>query len=124
MNISARIKLENEIVFLIVQSALDLGFTVEHNNGEEITAIATPGEETRAQSFKRLMGEVQQCDEEYLTIKDDKGLRVGIVYLVYGNEGWDVINDHTANDQMTMILAPAAKYIAELLSDDENLVIA
>ena len=123
MNISQRIKIENEIVFLTVQSALDLGFTVEHNNGEEITAIATPNEENRALSFKRLMDEVQQCDEEYITIKDDKGLRVGMVYFVYGNDGYDVINDHTVNDDMEKILAPA-NALAESYSEGQWVTIA
>jgi len=122
MNISTRIKLENKIVFLTVQSALDLGFTVEHSDGEAIT-IATPDEENRALSFKRLMGEVQQCDEEYLTIKDDKGLRVGIVYFVYGNDGWDVIHDHTVNDDMEKILAPA-NALAECYSEGQWVTIS
>lgn len=98
--------IEYEIVFTIIQNALDLGYTVSHNNGEEITCIAAP-DDNRAINFKRMMQEIRQCDEEYLTFKDAKNMRVGMVYLVYGNDGWDVINDHTANDEMTRILSRA-----------------
>ncbi len=98
--------IEYEIVFTIIQNTLDLGYTVSHDNGEGITCIAAP-DDNRAINFKRMMQEIRQCDEEYLTFKDAKNMRVGMVYLVYGNDGWDVINDHTANDEMTRILSRA-----------------
>ena len=106
MNIQNVVRMEREIVFTIIQNALDLGYTVSHNNGEEITCIAAP-DDNRAINFKRMMEEIQQCDEEYLTFKDSKNMRVGMVYLVYGNDGHDVICDHTANDEMTNILSRA-----------------
>jgi len=98
--------IENEIVFTIIQNALDLGYTVSHTNGEEVTCVAAP-DDYRAINFKRMMKEIRQCDEEYLTFKDSKNMRVGMVYLVYGNDGHDVICDHTANDEMTNILSRA-----------------
>lgn len=97
-------RIERDIVFTIIQSALDLGFSVSHSNGEEVTCRAAPGDE-RAIQFKQMMREIRQTDEEYLTFRDAKNMRVGMVYLVYGNDGWDV----TDNDDMTKILAPANK---------------
>ena len=99
--------IENEIVFTIIQNALDLGYTVIHHNGEDATVTAYPDDEDREAIIKEMMEEVRQCDEERLIFRDKKGSRVGMVYLVYGNDGHDVICDHTDNDEMTNILSRA-----------------
>jgi len=101
-------RIEREIVFAIIQNALDLNYTVIHHNGEEVTVMAHP-DENRARDFRRIMDEIQQCDEERLIFRNADGQRVGTVLLVYGNDGHDVICDHTDNDEMHCILAGANK---------------
>ena len=60
------------------------------------------------------MKQLHACDEEGLIFHDAEGRRVGVVSLVYGNGGYDVIADHTVNDQMTALVAGADR-LAETL---------
>lgn len=106
MNIQNIARIEREIVSTIIQNALDLNYTIIHHNGEETTAAAHPNG-NRAKDFRKMMNEIRQCDEEYLIFKNADGKRIGSVFLVYGNDGYDVINDHTDNDEMNKILASA-----------------
>src|SRR5215471_7229345 len=46
-------------------------------------------------------------DEETLVIRRASGPRIGSVFLVYGNDGPDVICNHTDSDDMNALLAPA-----------------
>jgi hypothetical protein len=43
-----------------------------------------------------IMGTIQACDEERLRVKRD-GKHLGTIYLVYGNDGWDVICDYSVS---------------------------
>jgi len=108
MNIQNIARIEREIVSAIIQNALDLNYTVIHHNGDEVTVMAHP-DENRARDFHKMMDEIRQCDEERLIFRNADGQRVGSVFLVYGNDGYDVINDHTDNDEMDRILEKANK---------------
>ena len=108
MEIENIARIENIIVKTIIQDALDLGYSIIHHNGEDDTISVKP-EEDREKTVDAIMQEVRQCDEEYLIFYDDriKRRRVGEVFLVYGNDGYDVICDHTDNEEMDRILAGA-----------------
>jgi len=99
--------IERAIVKTIIQDALDLGYTVIHNDGEEVTSRAEP-QYDREKTIVEMMDNIRHCDEEYLTIGKN-GKRIGGIFLVYGNDGYDVICDHTDNEEMTEILAGANK---------------
>lgn len=55
------------------------------------------------------MKQLHACDEEGLIFHDAEGRRVGVVSLVYGKGGYDVIADHTVNERMSALVAGAEK---------------
>jgi hypothetical protein len=71
-----------------VTDALNAGFALSVDNGEELSAPTT--------KRKEILGAMMQCDEDRLYYHKDAEL-VGWVYFVYGNDGWDVISDYTTN---------------------------
>jgi len=109
MNIENIARIERSIVKTIIQDALDFGYVVMHHNGEEATITVHPSDD-REKAVSDIMDEIRQCDEEQLIFSDPKdwpGKRVGFVFLVYGNDGYDVICDHTDSEEMDQILAGA-----------------
>jgi len=60
-----------------------------------------------------VMKELMAADEEHLYVYRD-GKRIGWVYFVYGNSGWDVISDYTVN------LEPVMKIVGELEDELEK----
>lgn len=100
--------MENAIIRTLVEDALDLGYTVIHHNGEEITASARVWEErTKEDAANVIMGQIRQCDEERLIFRKN-GQRAGSVLLIYGN-GDAVISDYTDNEEMERIVAGASE---------------
>lgn len=62
-----------------------------------------------------VMQQIHACDEEYLRVcyDDQSGRRMfGTVYLVFGNDGWDVICDYTLS--LEELLAGANALAGEL----------
>lgn len=87
-DVKRRQKVERMIVRRIVTDAIRLGYTVDVNDGEEVTVMAST-------SVRKVMAAVMTTDEDYLILH--KGKKRGWVRLVYGNDGWDVVNDYTTN---------------------------
>lgn len=85
-----RILTERKICFKLVDLLLAEGCTITHHNGEEAEVKkSTDKAAIRAAFFATDM-------ETLYAYKD--GERVGWWSLVYGNDGWDVISDYSAND--------------------------
>jgi hypothetical protein len=103
MNLETRIKIEKRIASTIVKSAIAQGYSVTIDNGGGWEGdYEIEGATQAAPAIRALMA----TDEE--TIIFCKGPRkVGAVFLVYGNDGWDVISDHTVNAETYSILQPA-----------------
>ena len=73
----------------------------------------------RSRNLDEIMGDIGQCDEETIIVRHctpdgSTGIKVGGIYLVYGNEGWDVICDHTDSTTMHELLEGANKLADEL----------
>ena len=88
MSVRMRQEVEMKIAVAFINSALAKGYTVGVNNGEDDYPPMTDVE-----AIKKLM---MQTDEEHLTIFKN-GKKVGWVFLVYGNSGYDVISDYSTN---------------------------
>jgi len=96
-----RIQLEATIVKKVVKIFLGLGCALRVNDGESLRP------ELPTLSATEILAELMETDEDYLeifntaTTADDgtaiDGKRHGWVRFVYGNDGWDVINDYTTN---------------------------
>jgi hypothetical protein len=98
MSVKMRQKVEREISTALIRELLRQGFHVSVDNGEEETKPMAKESAILAAMF--------QCDEDRLYAWRDAD-RFGWVYLVYGNDGWDVISDYTVNLECAM--GPANK---------------
>lgn len=94
-----RQRTEYRIIRAFVRAALKAGHAVGVHNGEEGFGPFT-GE-------RQVLKQIMSVDDEHLTVYKD-GKRVGWVYLVYGNDGCDVISDYTVNLEPMMAEADAA----------------
>jgi hypothetical protein len=89
-----RQKIERQIVRKVIDDAISAGYTLSVFDGEEET-LSNCGD---AQAVFDAMFTTDQ-DHLYL-LKGGKD--IGWVFFVYGNSGWDVINDHTTNIEMIL----------------------
>lgn len=99
MSIKLRQELELRIIRAIIKEALAVGITVSVYDGEEWTV-------KNSEKLSDIMKAVMTTDEDTLRFNTCSGERIGDVLLVYGNDGWDVIADHTESIAMNNILAP------------------
>jgi hypothetical protein len=84
--------MERQIVEALVNEAFKRGFTkiIIDNGGddeEQITCTDT----------KEVMASIRQTDEEHLFFVHPDVAKMPCVYLVYGNDGYDVIADHSSS---------------------------
>lgn len=100
MNIKQRQRIEHAIVKKLIEDAIALGYMVSHSNGEYYTIKLS-------QDVDAIMAEINQCDEERLVFRDGNGERIGSVFLAFGNDGHDVICDHSSGERMEAILLNA-----------------
>ncbi len=103
--LQSRIATETLIAMQCVTTALDMGHSVSVNDGEEFTV-------EKSRDKKAIKAALQTTDEDYLHFYRADGTRIGWVFLVYGNEGWDVMSDSgwpasTDGSELAAILLPA-----------------
>jgi hypothetical protein len=101
-----RREMEIAIVTKLVNTAIHLGYDVSVYDGE-----AWP---IKHSTFAlNVLAEMFATDEQSLHFHSGKR-HIGVVDLVYGNEGWTVIADNTESAEMTAILAPAEELARQL----------
>ena len=91
MNVQNRQRVEKEIATAIINAAIAKGYTFKVDNGgddDEVISTTTLDETLKA---------MFATDEEHLYIVGPNGKNIGWVFFVYGNDGWDVVNDYTTN---------------------------
>jgi hypothetical protein len=88
-----RLETEEKIVKKLIKRALDSEYYITVNDGEEDVVI-------KSRDYPKIIDAVFSTDEDYLSFYKaaDADDRVGIVYLVYGNDGFDVISDYASSD--------------------------
>lgn len=90
MAIRSRIAIERRIVRSLVTEFLSQGFSLSVFDGEERSKITMDAQE--------VYDAIMNTDEDILLVYRESE-HVGSVKLVYGNDGWDVMNDwHTVLD--------------------------
>lgn len=88
-----RINLEKRIARTIVEDALAAGFSLNVHNGGDVHELKAPTTDK-----KTILNIMFKTDEEHLLVyNSSNGQRIGWVYFVYGNDGWDVVSDYTTN---------------------------
>lgn len=113
--IRTRILIERAIIRRAVRDILaahDGAYCISVSDGE-----AWPVK--RSRDLDTIMADIGQCDEESIRIRRvadpvGSGPSCGNVYFVYGNDGWDVIADHTDSLLVTELLAGASELADEL----------
>lgn len=101
--IRQRILMERHIIRHFVKSLLardGAPYTISIYDGEEWPV-------TGSRDVAAIMADIGACDEEWLVVRQktpEANRNVGKLYLVYGNDGWDVIADCSATDELDMLL--------------------
>ncbi len=94
--------MERQIIKALVTEAFKRGFTkiIIDNGGddeEQITCTDT----------KEVMASIRQTDEEHMFFAHPDVAKMPCVFLVYGNDGYDVIADHSLSlNEMIETLDP------------------
>jgi len=89
MNVETRQMIEREIIAALAQAAISRGYSVAIDNGEEL--------KPRTKSLEVVMGQVMETDTETMVAYNDELTAMGWFDLVYGNDGWDVVADHSTD---------------------------
>jgi hypothetical protein len=103
MNIETRQMIEKGIAKRVVRSAIEAGFTLSLYDGGEWPV-------KRSRKLSEVVGAMFTVDEERLDIRNAEGGLIGNVWFVYGNDGYDAINDHTESNTMRKLLSDAVAY--------------
>jgi len=93
VSVKHRIEVERKIVRAFIREALAKGYSVSVYNGGDEPEIDKSRDETALRKAVMLSDD----DRIYLFIDNE---RVGWAWFVYGNDGWDVISDYTANAEL------------------------
>lgn len=95
MSVKMRIEVEKKIVLQAAKSLIEAGFAISIDNGDNDGEDFELAHSIDLEAIER---EMYQTDEEHFYVaKANDGKIIGWVYLVYGNDGWDVISDYTTN---------------------------
>lgn len=93
-------QMDMKIAKQIVTDALYRKYTVSVNDGEEWTV-------KRSSDFNQIIEALASTGEDLLKFRSESGEALGTVYLVWGNCGWDLITDHSANEVIAELLTGA-----------------
>ena len=112
MNVQQRQAIERKIVEQVIDAAFDQSYTIRIDNGgeeDEMIICRTPDD---------AKANIMQTDEEYLhffkwDFDESKWVGHGWVWCVYGNDGWDVIADYSAEGPVAKIVDPIVDAIVD-----------
>lgn len=82
-------QLEHQVIGKLLDDALAAGLDVDVNDGAETTL-------RHSKDKAAILLAMFTTDEDWLTFWDGPNPR-GWVRLIYGNDGWDVINDYVTS---------------------------
>lgn len=99
------VTLEKRIAMTIIDAALRHNLTVSIFDGDENCV-------KKSRNRTELRNALRSTDQDELTIRDLDGKKVMWVLLVYGNDGWDVVADHSISTE----------WEAKLLADAQTIV--
>ena len=114
-NVKMRIAVEKAIAERIVDDALAQGYTVSVNDSEVWTL-------NNSTDKAAIMAAMFTSDADQLSF-GMYGTDQGWVYLVYGNDGYDVISDYSSNQRTSAILE-GANALAEKIENGDFKIVA
>jgi hypothetical protein len=102
MTVKIRQKIEREIITQFVKDALSAGYrlAVSLERGYDVEDMLLGSTDQ-----KKIVDEAMSGDEAHIfvqpatgpTVEDNSVVSIGWVYVVLGNDGYDVISDYTTN---------------------------
>jgi hypothetical protein len=99
MNVKQRQSIEKQIARKIIKDALAAGYRVSVHDGEDYAVV-------RSKKGAEIFAALCTTDDDRLFFSTEhEGRRAGWVWLVYGNDGYDVICDYTATPEIERLLA-------------------
>ena len=110
MNAQTRQKLERRIARETVTAAIRAGYAVSVHDGEAYAI-------KRSTNASDIIAAMFSTDQDTLVIRDASGARLGMVWFVYGNDGFDVIADYSVS--LEAFLTPVHE-IARKLEKEYN----
>lgn len=99
MSVKMRQMVERRIASRLVRDAVRAGYQLSIDYGD--------GEMGPFSTVEAIKGVMFQGDDDRVYYYKN-GTRVGWVWLVYGNDGWDVISDYTTN--LASVVEPACEF--------------
>lgn len=104
MSVKMRQNVERKIARRLISDALKAGYSITVNDGGEDVLKCS-------KHLGQILAAMFSTDEDRLFMhREDNPKYYGWVHFVYGNDGWDVVNDYTINLEPIM-------YGAEKLAD-------
>lgn len=97
-------RMERDITKRTIRALLEAGFWLAVHDGEELSRS------TRDPDF--VLDLLMDLDDAYLYAVSPTEGNIGWVRFVYGNDGWDSINDCTVN--LETVLKPVDEYVDSL----------
>lgn len=94
--VKKRQAVEKRIARQVITDAIKDGYSLNVFNGGDTYELPAP-----STKVKDILGAMFATDDERLYFWKD-GKRCGWVWFVYGNDGWDVVCDHSENVQHIM----------------------
>jgi len=91
MSVKMRQIVEREMVEAVIDDLLATGFKIAIDNGGDDYEVDFTS------NRKKLVEGIMATDEERLYVSRNGKNAVGWVYFIYGEDGWDVMNDYTVN---------------------------
>lgn len=92
-----RIRMERAIIRALTSAMIKRGYDVTVDNGEDRPV-------KRSVKVTEVMREIAATDEEYLIFAKDGIARAERAYLVYGNDGYDVVCDYTCDGDLEEVM--------------------
>ncbi len=108
MTVKKRQSIERQIVTRILTDAVHQGHEVAVSIDNGVSKVVKP-----TTDIEKILAGMFSVDDEHLLVYRN-GTFCGWVYLVYGNDGWDVINDYTSNLE---IVLEGANDLADQIAD-------
>jgi hypothetical protein len=98
MSVKMRQEVERKIATAVIDAALAAGLKLNVDNGGDTEELVEPSDKKH-----EILEAMFAADEDrlYFYRSGDK-VPFGWVYFVYGNDGWDVVNDYTTNLEQYM----------------------
>ena len=88
---------ERFVVRGIVNRALDKGYLLTVFDGEEFPVL-------HSDDADEVMAELMHCDEEWLYVENADRKKIGVIFLVYGNDPDEVVCDCTDKPEILEIV--------------------